>query len=101
MRFLTSMGFSSTSNPATVAVPADGRQEAREDAHGGGLPGAVWPEKAHDLPLFDLERDIVYSDSAGVSLGETFDFDHIVYVPDKTDVVVAISASYRRGEGAP
>ena len=46
-----------------------GRQEAGEDPHGGGLPGAVGAQEAHDLPLFDFEGDVVHGDSASVSLG--------------------------------
>ena len=46
-----------------------GRQEAGQDPHGGGLPGAIGPEEADDLPLFDFKGDIVYGDRAGVSLG--------------------------------
>ena len=29
------------------------------------------------MALFDLEGDVVHGDSAGVSLGQTFHFDHI------------------------
>ena len=94
MRFLTSMGFSSTSKPATLAVPDGGREEAGEDAHRGGLAGAVGAEKADDLSFFDFEGDVVDSDSTGVSLGQTFDFDHID-VPDQTDVVDDIRANRR------
>ena len=59
-----------------VGRAGGGREEAGEDAHGGGLPGAVRPEEAHDLPFFHFEGDVVYRDSASVSLGQTFDFDH-------------------------
>ena len=45
------------------------RQEAGEDAHGGGLPGAVGAEEADDLAFFHLEGDVVHGDSASVSLG--------------------------------
>ena len=69
MRFLTSIGLLETSKPATLAVPAGGREEAGEDAHRGGLPGAVRAEEADDLALFHLEGDVVYRDSTCVSLG--------------------------------
>ena len=46
-----------------------GREEAREDAHRGGLTGAVGAEEADDLSFFHLEGDVVYGDSTGVSLG--------------------------------
>ena len=78
-------GCSSTSKPATLAVAGRGREEAGQDAHRGGLPGAVGAEEADDLALFHLEGDVVYRDRACVSLGKTFDFDHID-VPDQTDV---------------
>ena len=51
-----------------IAVPAVGRQEAGENAHGGGFPGAVRAEEADDLPLFHFKGDIVDSDVACVSL---------------------------------
>jgi hypothetical protein len=63
------MGFSSTSKPATLAVPDGGREEAGQDAHRGGLAGAVGAEEADDLALFHLEGDVVHGDSACVSLG--------------------------------
>ena len=46
-----------------------GREEAGEDAHRGGFPGAVRAEEADDLALFHLEGDVVYGDSTCVSLG--------------------------------
>ena len=46
-----------------------GREEAGEDAHRGGFPGAVGAEEADDLALFHLEGDVVYGDSTCVSLG--------------------------------
>src|SRR6266704_1580161 len=53
-----------------------GRQEAGEHAHRSGLAGAVWTQKTNDLPLFHLEGDVIDGQSAGVSLRQTFDFNH-------------------------
>ena len=55
------------------------RHEAGKYAHRRRLARAIWPKEANDLPFFDLERDVVNRDVAGVSLGETFDFDHSVF----------------------
>jgi hypothetical protein len=52
------------------------RHEAREDLHGGGLPGAVRPEKADDLALVDAERDVGHGRDGPVTLGEMFDLNH-------------------------
>src|SRR5215471_18967846 len=50
-----------------VGFPRRWGQEAGEDAHRGRFASAVWTEKAHDLAFFDLERDVVNGDRAGVS----------------------------------
>ena len=65
MRLFTSMGCSSTSKPATVARAFRGRKETGENAHGGGFPGAVGAEKAHDLALLHFERDVVHRQQCG------------------------------------
>ena len=69
------------------------RQEARQDAHRGGFAGAVGAEKADDLSFFDLERDVVDSDSTSVSLGETLDFYHMLCprLEQMTDVISDVS----------
>src|SRR5262249_48334454 len=38
-----------------------GRQETRQHVYGRGFARAVWAEKAHDLLLLDLERNVVDS----------------------------------------
>ena len=79
MRLFTSIGFSRTSKPATSARAVGGRHEAGQHAHGRGFTGAVGPQEPHDLPFFNLERDVIDRDIAGVSLGKSFDFDHMKY----------------------
>ena len=54
-----------------------GREEAGKDAHGGGFSGAVFAEKTHDFALRYFEGNILDSDMACVSLGQTFDFNHM------------------------
>jgi hypothetical protein len=54
-----------------------GRQVAGQDAHGGGLPGAVGPEEAEDLALLDPERDAVHRRRPAVALRQVLDLDHL------------------------
>ena len=86
MRFLTSMGFLEDIEPGHGGGARGGWQKAGQDPHGGGFAGAVRPQKADDLALLHLEGNVVHSDSAGVSLGQTLYFDHSL-IPDKTNTV--------------
>ena len=54
-----------------------GREEAGEDAHRGGFAGAVLAEETDDLSLIHFKGDVVDRDMACVSLGQTFDFNHM------------------------
>jgi hypothetical protein len=47
-----------------------GLEQRGEDAHGGGLAGAVRPEQAEDGALLRLEVDAVESDDVAVGLGQ-------------------------------
>jgi hypothetical protein len=78
-----------------------GRQKARKDAHRGGFTGAVGAEKTDDLSFIDLERDIVDSDSAGVSLGKTLDFNHNVVFLIGADVTGVILTQAGASREAP
>ena len=40
-----------TSTPKMEAGPAGGVDKSQQDIHGGGLAGAIGPEKAEDLAL--------------------------------------------------
>ena len=82
-------------------MPVGGRQKAGQNAHGCRFSGPIWAQKADDLSLFDLERDVVYRDIASVSLGETFDFDHIVLSQIRQTCLVAIWAQEGAREYAP
>jgi hypothetical protein len=53
-----------------------GRQEAGQDAHRGGLPGAVRAKKTNDLSLLNLEGNVIDGERTRVSLRQTFDFNH-------------------------
>ena len=53
----TSPGLAATSKPWTVAVPRIRLQQGREDAHEGGLAGAVGAEKGEDAARLDVEVD--------------------------------------------
>ena len=58
------------------------REEARQDPHRRGLPGAVGAEEADDLPFPHGERHVVHRQAGRVSLREILDFDHAI--PSKT-----------------
>src|SRR5439155_3376557 len=56
---------------------ARGRLEDSGDhAEGGGLPGAVGPEKTEQLPGRDGEADPVHRGEFAVTLGQTGELDH-------------------------
>ena len=55
-----------------------GRDEAREDAHGGRLAGAVGTEEADDLAAAHLEADIVERTERAVTLGQPVRVNHHV-----------------------
>jgi hypothetical protein len=59
------------------AHPAAARpQDAGDHAERRGLPGAVGPEKAKELPTRHREVDRVHGRKAAVTLGESDEFDH-------------------------
>ena len=53
-----------------------GRQKARQYPHRGRLSGAVRSEKADDLPLLDLEGDVIHRRVTRIPLGKIFHADH-------------------------
>src|SRR5208282_6936863 len=55
--------------------PAGGRQEAREDAHRGGLPGSVGAEETQDFAFIHAKGNLVHGANGAVLLGEVFDLD--------------------------
>src|SRR5205823_26506 len=61
-------------------LPARHSEEAREDAEGRALAGAVRSEEPDDLALVDFERHVVDRDAAArpcaVALDELLDGDH-------------------------
>ena len=57
-----------------------GREKAGEDAHRRGFPGAVLAEESDDFALAHFEGNVFDRDIACVSLGQAFDFNHIVIV---------------------
>ena len=75
-----------TSYPATVAVPAVGRQQRGQHPQRRGLAGAVGPEEADDLALGDVEVDAVDGAHLGLlrpclgveGLHQTSRMDHAV-----------------------
>jgi hypothetical protein len=64
---------------------ARGGDEARQNAHGGGLPGAVRSEEADDLASMDLEADFVEGAQGPVSLGQRARLDH--HIARQTDLL--------------
>ncbi len=55
------------------------RDHAGEDAHGGGLAGAVGSEEAQDLARLHLEGDVLYGLQVAVVLHQMRDFDHGIH----------------------
>jgi hypothetical protein len=59
-----------------LRTAGSGRQKTGEDAHRGGFSGAIRAKKTNDLPFFHLEGDVIDGERTGVSLRQTFDFNH-------------------------
>ena len=53
--------------------PGIGLEVLGDHAHGGGLPGAVGPEKADHLPAIHGERHIIHGWNAVEALGNPFE----------------------------
>ena len=64
------------SKPAIDARPEVGGMKLERIRIVVLLPGAVRPEKPHDLAFADLEIQVLNRGLAGVAFGEVFDFDH-------------------------
>jgi hypothetical protein len=54
---------------------AIGLQQADEDAHGGRLAGAVWPEETTDLPRVHREIDVRQRHVVTEALGDATEVD--------------------------
>jgi hypothetical protein len=65
--------------PAAPADLAGVRfQHAEDDAHGGGLAGAVGAHEPEHLPLGDGEGEVVEGDQVAVAAGQALEFQHVV-----------------------
>jgi hypothetical protein len=85
MCWRTWLGLGGDVEAGDTGRPSRGPQHGAEDAHGGGLAGAVGPEQAEDLPGPGLEADAidgVDQPAAQVPerLGQVLDLDHDVGV---------------------
>jgi len=60
-------------------------QDSGEDAHRGGLAGAVRAQKAEDLPRLHLEADIIDRFQLPVALHQVLDFDHELQLLELSD----------------
>ncbi len=56
-------------------APGTGRQGAGQDAHGGGLAGAVWAQKAQHLALDHAEADVAQHLAIAKAAADVFDLD--------------------------
>ena len=56
-------------------APRGGFYETQENAHGGGLAGAVRPQKRKDLTTGYLERQVVDGPNGAILLGQTLGFN--------------------------
>jgi len=54
----------------------EGREEACQDAHDGGLARAVGAEQPDDLATLDVERDVIHRDGRTELLAQVLDVDH-------------------------
>jgi hypothetical protein len=74
------------------SAPADlasiGRQHPEDDAHGGGLAGAVGADEPEHLPLGDGEREVVEGDQVAVAAGQALQFQDVVPPVLAADVMV-------------
>jgi hypothetical protein len=63
------------------AAPSDlagvGLEHAEDDAHGGGLAGAVGPGEPEHLPLGDEEGQVVEGDQGAAAAGQALEFEHV------------------------
>jgi hypothetical protein len=57
-------------------APLGGREVAGQDAHGGGLPGAVRPQEPHDFTAVQVEAEIFDRGARSEATGQAFDVDH-------------------------
>lgn len=57
-------------DPVDRDTPGSGLQNAGKHLNRGGFPRAVFPDKAHDLPITNGERDVVNGSFDGVFTGE-------------------------------
>src|SRR5579884_2165779 len=55
-----------------------GRQEAGQNAHGGGFSRSVRPQETHDLTFLDFKTYVIYSRSPAIALGQTLHFYHAI-----------------------
>jgi hypothetical protein len=56
------------------------RHEARQDAHGRGLAGAVRSEKSHDFAPANLEIQILNSSLTSVPFRQILNLDHFATI---------------------
>ena len=47
------------SRPSIATLPLDGREQRGQHLDGGGLAGAVGPQKGEDFAFGDLEGDVI------------------------------------------
>ena len=76
MRFLTSSGCSRTSNPATVAVPADGGRKHVSMRMVVVLPAPLGPRNPTIWPFATSEGNLVNGSIARVPFGKLLDCNH-------------------------
>ena len=62
--------------PRDAGPPRGRGQKARQDAHRGGLPGAIGAQEPDDLALPDREAHVVHGQAGRVSLRQILNFDH-------------------------
>ena len=76
MRFFTSIGCSSTSKPATLAVPSVGGRKHVRMRMVVVFPAPFGPRKPTIWPFLHFKRNVIHRESAGVSLREALNRNH-------------------------
>ena len=67
--------------PIDAKGAAGGLQDGGQHLDGGGLSGAIGPEKAEDLPFGNGERNVIHGAEIAEVLDQVLDFNHRVHTP--------------------
>ena len=69
-------GCFQTIKPCNADGPQGWGHEPCQNAHCRGFSCAIWPEKCHDFPLVDGERDVIQRGCVPVAFGHMLNVNH-------------------------